>query len=443
MSLPRAKNHKSHEADGMNPTIQTTPDSHSVRPASALLTALFLAACGGGSSTDSATAVAATTTAAPAPAPAPAPASATASDSTREVAPADGWASQGGGTSGGAAAAAADVFNVSTPTQLKNALEQAGTRPKIIKVAGTIDMASTDNGGAFMSATDQAARNPIKLTSNTTLIGTGASATLLNARVVVKGVTNVIVRNFTIVNPCDVAPVWDPNDGSSGNWNSEYDGLVVDGAANVWVDHNRFTDAPQTDDLAPIENGKLKQCHDGALDIKNASDHVTVSYNVFDQHDKNNLVGSSDSSTADDGHLTVTFHHNRFTNVTERAPRVRFGRVHVFSNLYEGDRARTAYPHAYSLGVGYKAQILSERNAFDITGATDCADIAKNPGSSSKTGAISDTGSLLNGAALNLAGGCSFAAASWTIPYSYTATPAAGVRAAVVPAAGVGKLAVN
>ena len=378
-----------------------------------------------------------------APAPAPAPAQATAGDSSREVAPADGWASQGGGTSGGASAAAADVFTVSTPTELKNALKQADTRPKIIKVLGTIDMASADNGGAFTSASDQAARNPIKLTSNTTLIGVGSSATLVNARVVVKDVANVIVRNLTIVNPCDIAPVWDPNDGSSGNWNSEYDGLVVDGSKNVWVDHNLFTDAPQTDDLSPIENGKLKQCHDGALDIKNGSDYITVSYNVFDQHDKNNLVGSSDSSTADDGHLTVTFHHNRFSNVTERAPRVRFGRVHVFNNYYEGDRSRTVYPYAYSLGVGYKAQILSEQNAFDITGATGCPHIVKNPGSSSKTGAISDTGSLLNGAALNVAGGCSFAAASWRIPYSYSATSASEVENLVVPAAGAGKLTVN
>ena len=185
------------------------------------------------------------------------------------------------------------------------------------------------------------------------------------------------------------------------------------------------------------------RCHDGALDIKGGSDYVTASYNVFDQHDKNNLVGSSDSTTSDDGHLTVTFHHNRFTDVTERAPRVRFGRVHVYNNFYEGDRSRAAYPHLYSIGVGYKAQILSEQNAFDIVGASTCPHIVKNPGSSSKTGAITDTGSLLNGAALNVATGCSFAAASWTIPYTYTASPAANVKALVVPAAGVGKLTVN
>ncbi|MBT2321834.1 polysaccharide lyase family 1 protein [Variovorax paradoxus] len=335
------------------------------------------------------------------------------------------------------------MYTVSTPTQLENALDDADARPKIIKISGTIDMTSADNGGAFTSASDQAARNSIRLTSNTTLIGIGSSAQLVNARVVVKDVSNVIVRNLTIMNPCDIAPVSDPNDGASGNWNSEYDGLTVDHASNVWIDHNRFTDAPQTDDLAPVENGKLKQCHDGALDVKNGSDYVTVSYNVFDHHEKNNLIGASDSTTSDDGHLTVTFHHNHFTSVGERAPRVRFGRVHVYSNLHEGSRSASVYAHQYSIGVGYKAQILSEQNVFEITGATSCPDVVKNPGSSSKTGAISDTGSLLNAAALNLASACAFAASSWAIPYAYTPTLAASVKTKVLGSAGVGRITVN
>ena len=332
---------------------------------------------------------------------------------------------------------------MSSPTQLKNALSQAGTNAKIIKVYGTIDMASADNGGAFTSTSDQAARNRIELPSNTTLIGMGSTATIVNAAIKISSVSNVIVRNLTIVNPCDIAPIWDPNDGSAGNWNSEYDGITVEGSKNVWIDHNKFTDAPKTDDLFPVENGKLKQCHDGALDVKNGSDYVSVSYNVFDQHDKNNLIGSSDSKTTDDGHLTVTFHHNYFTNVTERAPRVRFGRVHVFSNYYEGSKSHAVYAHQYSLGVAYKAQVKSEQNVFDIAGASSCPDVVKNPGSSSKTGAISDTGSLLNGNALNLASACSFAAANWTVPYSYSPTPAAQVKANVVPGAGPGHLTVN
>jgi pectate lyase len=381
-------------------------------------------------------------TPAPAPAPAPAPSS-PAVDNSRDVAPTDGWAGQNGGTTGGSTAAAQNIYKVSSASQLLSALSAAGDLPKLVKVYGTIDMAAADNGGPFTSASDQAARNVVKLPSNTTLIGIGSNAGFVNARISIRGVSSIIVRNLTIVNPCDIAPKWDPNDGSSGNWNSEYDGIVVDNSKNVWIDHNFFTDAPQTDDLSPTENGKLKQCHDGALDVKNGSDFVTISYNVFDRHEKNNLIGSSDSTTSDDGHLTVTYHHNHFTAIAERAPRVRFGRVHIYNNYYEGSRSAEVYAHKYSVGVGYKAQILSEQNAFDIVRATSCPDVVKNPGSSSKTGAISDTGSLLNDAPLNLATACSFAAASWAIPYSYSAMPAAYVKAHVVPQAGVGKLKVN
>jgi pectate lyase len=341
------------------------------------------------------------------------------------------------------AASSAYVYTVSTPTQLKSAISAAGDTAKIIKVSGTIDMTSADNGGPFTSTTDQKARNAISLPSNTTLIGVGSTARIVNAAIKITGVSNVIVRNLTIVNPCDIAPLWDPDDGSSGNWNSEYDGVTVDGSRNVWIDHNRFTDAPQTDDLSPVENGKLKQCHDGALDVKNGSDYVSITHNVFDQHAKNNLVGSSDSRTSDDGHLTVTFHDNHFKDVAERAPRVRFGRVHVFNNYFEGNKSRSVYAHNYSIGVGYKAKILSEHNAFDVSGASSCPAVVKNPGSSSMTGAISDTGSLLNGSALNLASACSFAAASWTVPYAYSPVAASEVRARVLSNAGVGKLTVN
>lgn len=405
--------------------------------------AVTLAACGGGNSSDG---TAASQEVASAPAAAPA---ASSSDTTAEAvdhmreAAASGWATQNGGTTGGAQAAADRVYDVSNATDLKAAISAAGTQAKILRVHGTIDMTAADNGGVFTSGSDQAKRNLVQLPSNTTLIGVGANAGFVNAVLSITNVSNVVVRNLTIVNPCDIAPVWDPNDGSSGNWNSEYDGIVVDGAHNVWIDHNTFTDAPQTDDLSPVENGMLKQCHDGAVDIKNGADFVTVSHNVFDRHEKNNLVGASDSTTSDDGHLTVTFHDNHFTAVASRTPRVRFGRVHVYNNYYEGSRSAPVYQYEYGLGVGYKAQILSEQNVFEIVGATRCTHVVKNPGVKTLTGAISDTGSLLNGAPLNLATGCSFAAASWTIPYSYSAVPADQVKASVLSRAGVGKITVN
>jgi len=355
------------------------------------------------------------------------PPPATANAST-EAAPDSGWAGQNGGTTGGAAAPATAVYLVNTASQMLAALSAQGDNAKIIKLYGTIDMTSSDNGGPFTSHDDQNVRNRIKLGSNTTLIGIGSDTRLVNASISITGVHNVIVRNLNIVNPCDVTPVWDKNDGPTGNWNSEFDSVTISGSKNVWIDHNVFTDAPITDDRLPIENSKIKQCHDGALDVKNGSDYVTVSNNRFELHQKNNLIGSSDSTTSDNGHLTVTFNNNHFLNVAERSPRVRFGKVHVYNNYFEGSRTHPVYPHHYSIGVAYLAKIISQNNAFDIAGATTCTNIVTNPGSSSKTGAIIDTGSLLNGAALDVAGKCSFSSSvGWTLPYSVQLLPAASV----------------
>ncbi|KQQ45138.1 hypothetical protein ASF61_20865 [Duganella sp. Leaf126] len=365
-------------------------------------------------------------------------------DDTLQTAPSTGWAGQNGGTKGGAGASAAATYKVSSAAQLLAALKAQGDKPKIIKLYGTIDPTTADNGGAYKDANDQAARLQIKLNSNTTLIGIGSNTKLVNANLVLNGIQNVIIRNLNIINPCDINPIWDPEDGSAGNWNSEYDGITVLNSKNIWIDHNVFTDAPKTDDQLPTANGRLKQCHDGALDVKNGSDYVTISHNRFELHQKNTLVGSSDSRTTDDGHLTVTFHNNHYLNVSERAPRVRFGKVHLYNNYFEGSQSHKVYPHHYSVGVGYKAKIIMQNNAFDIAGASACADIVTNPGSASKSGAVTDAGSLLNGAALNLAGKCSFSnAVGWSLPYAVSPMSAAAVRQSVLGNAGTGKISVD
>lgn len=365
-------------------------------------------------------------------------------DDTLQTAPSNGWAGQNGGTKGGAGASSAATYKVSSAAQLLAAIKAQGDKPKIIKLYGTIDPTTADNGGPYKSAADQKARLQIKLTSNTTLIGMGSDTKLVNAGLILNGIQNVIIRNLNIVNPCDINPIWDPEDGSAGNWNSEYDGINIANSKNIWIDHNVFTDAPKTDDQLPTANGRLKQCHDAALDVKNGSDYVTISNNRFELHQKNNLIGSSDSTTSDDGHLTVTFNNNHFLHISERAPRVRFGKVHVFNNYFEGSRSHKVYPHKYSVGVGYKAKIIMQNNAFDIAGASSCADIANSPGSASKSGAITDAGSLLNGAALNLAGKCSFSSSvGWTPPYTANPASASSVKQSVLNNAGTGKISVN
>jgi pectate lyase len=286
------------------------------------------------------------------------------------------------------------------------------------------------------TAATSAIRGLIRLPSNTTLIGADGNAGIVNGHIVLSSVSQVIIRNLKIVNPCDVGPVWDPNDGALGNWNA----VTTASASRLgphMVDHVTFTDGAMTDDLLPVENGHFKQCHDGALDITNASDYVTVSYNVFGQHRKNNLIGSSDTATADSGKLHITFSNNVFRDIVSRAPRVRYGQVHLYNNYFVGSKTHPAYPYEYSVGVGQQAQILSNNNVFEIAGATRCDEVVT-PIGGTVPGAFRDSGSALNGAAL--AGRSTPGSVAYSVPYAYSARPLALVKANAVAQAGVGKL---
>ena len=358
-------------------------------------------------------------------------------DPARDVAPSDGWAAMVGGTSGGSAATSDQIYAVTNRLQLLMAIANGGSRPKIIKVVGTIDMSE---GVPFADKADQDLRAQVRLPSNTTLIGADAGAGLVNGRIDIIGVSNVIVRNLKIVAPCDIAPVFDPTDGATGNWNAAYDAIGILGAEHVWIDRNTITDAPVTDDTLPIENGKTKQCHDGAIDITRGGNYVSVTYNVFDRHDKTMLIGHSDSNTADIGRLKVTIANNVFTAISQRAPRVRYGQVHVFNNYHVGSKTASVYAHSYSTGVGIGGQIISHANVFEISGATDCSSVVTtlNPNAAS---AFSDTGSRLNGAAL---GACPVSSTvGWTIPYAFTPRPTALVKANALAKAGAGKISTN
>ncbi|MEU0877217.1 pectinesterase family protein [Lentzea sp. NPDC005914] len=334
----------------------------------------------------------------------------------------DGWASSGPGTTGGSAAAR--VHTVHTRAELVAAL--AAPAPRIIRIKGVIE-ANTGPGGkplacqdyetggytlpAYLAAYDPAvwgrdrepegpledaraasARNQAAVIgfdvgSDTTIIGAGPGAGITGGSLRIHGVSNVIVRNLTFRDTRDCFPAWDPNDNSPGaapgNWNSLYDSVSVQKSEHVWVDHNTFTDEPNVDSTHPLYFGRPYETHDGQLDITSGADLVTVSRNVFTEHGKTMLIGSSNSSTTDPGKLRVSVHHNIFRNVAERAPRVRFGQVHVYDNLYEGTQT-------YSWGVGVHSQIYAQNNY--IRGIKP-EKVVYNWGGT----AITDTGNLVDG----------------------------------------------
>ncbi|MEV7090053.1 pectate lyase [Streptomyces sp. NPDC093085] len=325
----------------------------------------------------------------------------------------DGWGSATTGTTGGGAADAEHTYTVTTWAEFRAALAKAGTAPSIIRVKGTLDALADDQGNArtcedhavpgysfdqyladydptvwgydepvsgeqedlrAASAKAQAAQIMAFVPANTTVIGVGQDARILGGSLQIKSVDNVIVRNLTFEDAYDCFPQWDPTDGEFGEWNSEYDNVVVHGSTHVWVDHNTFTDGRHPDSEQPRYYGRLYQQHDGLLDIVRSANLVTVSWNVFADHDKTMLIGNSDSAVADRGTLKVTVHHNLFRDVSERAPRVRFGQVDTYNNHY---LARKAEVYGYSLGIGIESQLVAEKNAFTLAPGVDPARVLK------------------------------------------------------------------
>ncbi|MFI2378915.1 polysaccharide lyase family 1 protein [Streptomyces sp. NPDC018964] len=324
----------------------------------------------------------------------------------------DGWASHGTGTTGGAGADRAHVHTVRTWAEFKAALADGGDAPRIIKVKGTIDAVSegceafaapgydfdayleayapetwgleqdlsaepddSPEGLRRASAAAQDTAIKVNVPSDTTIIGVGRNAGIKGASLQIKDVDNVIVRNLTLESPVDCFPQWDPTDGDRGNWNSEYDTAVVHGSTHVWLDHNTFTDGEHPDSEAPTYFGMLYQQHDGELDIVKGANYVTASWNVFTEHDKTILIGNSDSeSTAagDRGKLKATFHHNLFSGLVERAPRVRFGQVDVYNNHFVATEG-----YSYSFGIGKESQLVAEHNAFTLAKGISPAKILK------------------------------------------------------------------
>lgn len=353
----------------------------------------------------------------------------------REVlAPEDGWAAAQGGTLGGSDAGVEHTYTVRNRSELVAALAP-GAFPRIVRIVGRIDL-STDALGralgyadyrdaafdlqAFLAAYDpvvwgktppsgpqeearkrsvrrQATQVVVKVPSRTTLVGEGGDAAIVNGTLFLDTVDNVIIRNIHFSDAYDYFPAWDPKDNANGEWNSEYDNVTLRAATHVWIDHCTFDDGPRPDDTEPVLLGRRVQHHDGLLDITQQSNWVTVSWNHFRHHDKTTLVGSSDSQALDDGKLKVTFHHNWYQHTRERTPRVRYGEVHVYNNLFEGG-VDGPYDYGYSLGIGHQSRIYSERNAWVTPPAVRSAQLLR----VLKGNRFFDNGSTHNGLAVDL-----------------------------------------
>lgn len=320
----------------------------------------------------------------------------------------DGWGSAGAGTTGGSQAASDQVYVVTSRAELVDAL--AGDQPKIVFVKGTIDgfegpdgslltcddladpefdfdayLATydpevwgreTEPSGPLEEARVRSLRNQEDQTvldpgSNTTLIGL-RGAILEHLTLLFNESDNVIIRNLTFRDAFDCFPQWDPTDGELGNWNSNWDYVSVRRGTNFWIDHNTFV----TPDVEPpVFFGRKFETYDGLLDITHTADLVTVSHNVFRDHDKTMLIGSTNNpGGGDPGRLNVTVRHNVFDGTGQRAPRVRFGQVDVYNNHYQVP-VTAPFEFGYSWGIGVESSLYAENNFFSLGPDIDPASV--------------------------------------------------------------------
>jgi len=138
-------------------------------------------------------------------------------------------------------------------------------------------------------------------------------------------------------------------------------------------------------------------------------------------------VGGTDSPSTDDAHaLNVTWHHNWWAdNVVERQPRVRFGKNHLFNNLW------TSAQSNYCVRAGKQAQIWVERSVFSGVKRP----LEFNSSADQGTANISASQNLLNntsGAPVTGGGG----PALTSVPYMYAPDDTNGLEQAIRDGAG-------
>jgi pectate lyase len=200
----------------------------------------------------------------------------------------------------------------------------------IIEVTGTISNASTS------------------IASNKTILGVNTNGELTATTLSINGGSNIIIRNITIHHAA-----------------REKDIISISAGRNIWIDHcdifNSIGDLNgdgKVDEKGDIAGGDV-DWYDGLIDMTGSCSNMTISWNNIHDSFKAMLVGSSDSDISD---RKITFHHNHFYKLWERAPSYRGGTGHIFNNYYED------IDHS-AVNSRINARLLIEGNIFENTGS--------------------------------------------------------------------------
>jgi pectate lyase/pectin methylesterase-like acyl-CoA thioesterase len=316
----------------------------------------------------------------------------------------EGFASMGGlggqGVTGGGLADPSDtarykIIDSSTPNPaqtLQSYLQSPD--PLIIELRADVDLGALNNQNRRPLINPELIASNlgvIRVASNKTLFS-DRGATLRHGTLNIDGSQNIIIRNLKF------RGLWEWDDATQGAYDLQGWEFIAltNGAHNVWIDHCDFA-----------------KVYDGQVDIVRGSDLVTVSYCRFTgdlgdeaanqinyleslyqanpadsrisyyaslrnagqpvqqiitheiPQDKTSLVGNDDNAGATDaGRLNVTYHHNAFTLVRQRTPRMRFGNAHVY-NIFVDDTLSAPFPGTQTaVNSTINAAVLVENSDF-------------------------------------------------------------------------------
>ncbi|HZG55259.1 S-layer homology domain-containing protein [Paenibacillus sp.] len=222
-------------------------------------------------------------------------------------------------------------------------------------------------------------------------------AEIRHAAFTIKNSKNVIIRNL------EFDELWEWDEATKGEYDrNDWDYISIeDGSENIWIDHATFNKA-----------------YDGVVDVKGASNGVTISWSLirgddggadgwvaqqFDELErlpakypmyqflrglgltkedviaisagqkKGHLVGSG--TTNDNAALEITLHHNYYDDLMDRIPRLRGGNAHVYNvvvdstDAYEAGQRLTEAMREAIAGAGYKFDVTSNAAISTENGA--------------------------------------------------------------------------
>jgi len=143
------------------------------------------------------------------------------------------------------------------------------------------------------------------------------------------------------------------------------DGFTINSCIGVWIDHIEVNGLGAYGGVS----GSTNIYWDGCIDI-NLSNFITISNSYFRDADRGILIGYSDTEFTNRNLLNVTIINCKFTNIRQRAPRARFGKIHLLNNVFDwspvwGTSGLNRPGTVRFVQAGNESQIYGQNNWFD------------------------------------------------------------------------------